>query len=546
MSRSTASARPRNDPIAWHLLLIVCVSAGYESLFVHHGIGWLFDEGWPLYAAMRLHAGGILYRDVSFIFPPGHLLCAWVAAALDPPGIILARVFYAVFNVALCVAMYLLARRLMRAPYALLAVLLLAVAAPRSHLSHLLFGYRYLVFAILVLLAFARRLGLEAGDTRRAFFWMMAAGIGAGVAVCFRLTPAFAVSCAVTVGVLAHSADWRAWLRDWTAYGLGLALVLASALIWFASGVGLETLWREIVVRAVVMTERQSLPILPLTLLPASGGRGDVFRWFIALQYRAYGILFAGYILGLSVRLVHARRARIPFERTLLLSTAIWGGVYLLRSLGRSDDHHLMSELPPACLLLAHGLDQIARRVGARADASRRTKRVFATLTALAVLGVWGYAQRVDLFLTSRYRGEVPIASTGGAVRVTSRKTARRIDRVVEVIRRTTRVGDVILDLTGAPLFYPLTGRLGPGFLDVVSPGSFMSAAEERAFVERLADQPPAAVLWPRDDFDDMEQRSLSASAPLVSAWVRRKYREHRVIDRYAVLLPRRPPVDPR
>lgn len=41
---------------------------------------------------MRLHAGAVFYGDVFFVLPPGHLLSAWLAYALDPPGIILTRV----------------------------------------------------------------------------------------------------------------------------------------------------------------------------------------------------------------------------------------------------------------------------------------------------------------------------------------------------------------------------------------------------------------------------------------------------------------------
>ena len=126
----------------WHLLVVVLVSAGYESLFVGHGISWLFDEGWPLYAAVRLHAGGVLYGDVSFIFPPGHLLSAWLAYFIEPPGIVLARIFYAGFSVALSCAIYLLGTRITKPSYALLGALLLAIAAQRSHLTHLVFGYR--------------------------------------------------------------------------------------------------------------------------------------------------------------------------------------------------------------------------------------------------------------------------------------------------------------------------------------------------------------------------------------------------------------------
>ena len=174
-------ARSR-DPAWWQLPLLVAVSAAVESLYLHQGLNPL-DEGWPLNAAMRLHAGGRLYEDVFFVFPPGHVLPAWIATALDPPGVILARVLYAGFNVALCAALYALGRRLMPPAFAMLAGLLLAFAAPHSHFWQLLFGYRFLVFSAIALLCFARR--IDRGDRRFSF----AAGFFAGVALLFRLTP---------------------------------------------------------------------------------------------------------------------------------------------------------------------------------------------------------------------------------------------------------------------------------------------------------------------------------------------------------------------
>ena len=62
------AARP--DPLKtllespWvHVAVVVLVSAGFESLFVHHSMN-LMDEGWPLLAARGLHNGGNLYREV--------------------------------------------------------------------------------------------------------------------------------------------------------------------------------------------------------------------------------------------------------------------------------------------------------------------------------------------------------------------------------------------------------------------------------------------------------------------------------------------------
>jgi hypothetical protein len=525
--------------LSWPLLLLVAVSVSYEALFIHHGIAWLFDEGWPLYAAMRLHEGGVLYRDVLFPFPPGHLLPAWIAYAIDPPGILLARVFYACFNVALCGSIYLLGRRILRPPFALLAALLLAIAAPRSHLAHLLFGYRYLIFSVLTLLAFSQRLRTPAEQTRRAWWWMFAAGAATGVALFFRLTPAFAVSCGVGVAAITASRDWRQWQRDWAAFGLGMALVVAPILAWFAFSVGLDILWREVVTRIVALQGAQRLSSPDLSLAPLSLDRRDVYRWFIALQYRLYIGMYAGYGIVLLVQWVGSLRRGRAFEQPLLLAVSIWGGLYLLRALGRSDDHHLMTALPPACLLVAHALDSASSAIGRRLSAPRRLRQVGVAVLLASVLVGWGYAQRVDQFLLPRYRGEIPLRSTKGEISVTSRRTANRVDRVVGLIQRTTQPQDLVLDLTGAPLFHPLTGRMGPGHHDVVTPGIFLSGEEEQSFVERLATSPPAIVIWPRTSFDKMPERSIRRVAPRVSAWVRENYREEVTIDKYVILVPR-------
>ena len=53
----------------------------------------------------------------------------------------------------------------------MLAALLVAIAAPYSHVMHVIFGYRYIVFSVFALLLFDRR--LRSGDSR----WMLGAGM---------------------------------------------------------------------------------------------------------------------------------------------------------------------------------------------------------------------------------------------------------------------------------------------------------------------------------------------------------------------------------
>jgi hypothetical protein len=529
---------PARRATLWHILLIVAVSGAYESLFLQHGIAWLFDEGWPLYAAMRLHSGGVLYSDTFFLFPPGHLLPAWIAYALDPPGIILARILYAMFNVALCASIYLLGRKLMEPRFALLGALLVAVAAPRSHLAHLLFGYRYLVFSVLALLAFSER--LRTGVAR----WMWVSGVFTGVALYFRLTPAFAVGAGIGIAVMSANRSWRRWLSDWGVYTLGVLTILAPVLGWFASGVGLEALWDQAVLRILPLQSMQSKPI-PALALPTSWDRELVYRWFVSLQYWLYPVLYGAYTVWLAREWRRCIRSGRSFGQTLLLAVVIWGGVSMLRSIGRSDEHHLMSALPPVCLLLAHLLSIPFRRHEARRPPTACSPRSPAWIACFGALAAWVFLQGSDLYLAREKRGVHPLESAGGRVFIKNANEAARLDRTVKLIAKSTQPGDTVLDLTHGPLIHVLTDRMGPGYGDVVTPGVFADPVDEREFVERLEKAPPALVLWPPRPFDSMPSRSLEASSPLLARWVEQHYeRAIRGNLRAIVLTPRRPPGD--
>jgi hypothetical protein len=519
------------DPLWWHLPLILGISIGYESAFIHHGLN-VFDEGWALYGAMQLHAGGVLYRDVFSVFPPGHMLPAWIGYGLDPPGIVLTRTLYAAFNVALCVGFYFLGRRFLPAHFALLGALLLALAAPRAHLAHYHFGYRYLVFSVLALLAFAER--LRTGDSR----WMLAGGACAGVALCFRLTPAFAVSAAAGVGVVLADRDWRRWLRDWGWYALGLAAVAAPVVAWFAHGVGLETLWLDVVVRPIAMTDLQSMEI-PEMIRPESWTRRKISKLFTAVQFRSWAILYCGYAAVLAFQWLRALATRRPFEPVLLSVVVVWGAVFFARTLGRSDAGHLESALPPVCLVLAHLASRLLpwqRRGAPREGWARR----LATAGIIAgTLGVWVFLFGTDQMLAADRRGTFPIEALNGRISVPWNSRAKIVDQRVMALLDLTEPGDTILDLSAAPLFHVLTGRPGPGRFDIVIPGTFLSEDEQRAFVERLEASPPVVVVTSVKPFDEMRARRVSATAPLVARWLRTHYRIHQRTVEYNLWIPR-------
>ncbi len=527
---STNASDSSRGAVWWPLALILAVSAGYESLFIHYGINRI-DESWQLYAAMRLHAGGTLYQDVFWVFPPGHLLAAWIAWWLDPPGLVGARVIYAVFNVALCGGIYLLARRIMETPFAVLAALLVALAAPRGHAYQVLFGYRYLVFCVLALVAFDQR--LRGGGPR----WMVISGALAGVALAFRLTPAFSVSCGIAVGLLAAHRDWRTWLSDGLRFALGLAVAIVPVLAWFAGSVGLERVWHEVVLHPLAMLQPLPLPEIDFT----KWTRKSIAARFVAIQFRAIWVFYFGYGVALAWSwLRHWRRAE-PFPYGLLVAIVTFGTVFFIRSTGRSDEPHLDSVIPPVCLLVAHFLGIVFK---ASWPARRNDRqRLFAAGSLAAVaLAAWIYLLATDLTAFPRATGMRALGSTHQRLVVRPTHKSIDIDRTTRLLKRVTDPDDLILNLGPTPLFHLLSGRTGPGYFDVVMPGTFMWEEDEIWFLEHLKANPPAAIVWPLRKFDKMESRSIRATAPRIVEWVRSEYEPLPDQRRWVVMVPRETP----
>jgi hypothetical protein len=511
MSESIGSRlRPLAGSPWLHAVGLAVLSAAFESLFRRSGLNPL-DEGWPLYAAMRLHEGGVLYRDVFFVFPPGHVLPAFLAYMWSPPGLVLARDLIAGFHVTLCVALYFLGRRLMPPAAALLGSAMVAVAAPFSHHSHYLFGFRYLVFTALALWCFSER--LRTGDRR----WMLAAGALVGAGMVFRWDPSLVAMVGIGAGVLVAERRFASWWADGLRFGLGLAAVAGPVVFWFAASVGFETLWREIVVRPVVMTDLQSLPV-PKLRIPLVFDRRVIRDCFVTIQFRLYAVLYLVYAGLLLVRLARSLRSRQPFASPLLLAVVLWGGLFFLRSFGRSDEAHLDSTVPPSCLLLAHAIG--SRLHGLRQR--RGPRRQLAHVTLAASFGAWVFLTEADLSLDPSWRGTVPMLH--GATHIRPHQRWRQFDQLVDGIQSLAPPGEVVLDLTASSLLLVVSERHGPGFYDVLMPGTFLTEEEERAFVASLERSPPALVIAERVPFDRSASRSLRAWAPLVHRWVAERY----------------------
>jgi hypothetical protein len=490
------------------------------------------DEGWPIHAAMEMHDGKTLYDEVFWVFPPGHVLPAWIGYGLAPPGLVPARIIYGIFSVALCVALYFVSRRFMPANFALLAGLLIATAAPLSHTQHLLFGYRYLVWSVIVLLFFHLRLARN--DSR----WLFPAGIFAGIALFFRLTPAFAVSVAIGVGILAASRDWRTWLREGLYFSAGLILFWIPILLWFHSTVGLEQFWREMVLRPLVMTDLQSLPFPSLNLPNMS--RFQISYFVASIGFRFYPLLFISLALTLTFQWGKALHRRTPFKNVFLLTFVVFGGTFFVRSMGRSDVPHLDSAIPPVLVLLAYCVSFTTRLPVFRPEVGGRMAVARKWTLLVCFFGAWSYLNGVDLYLHPEEIGDIPLKSAAGTIYVSSQKFGTSLDKVVPPIQKYSEPGDTILVMTNAPIIYPLAQRYSPGYFDVIMPGTFRSTEEELRFLEHLKAEPPTVVVWPRGRFDRMGGRGLKQTAPELAEWIVDHYLVAVNVKYYAVMVPRK------
>ncbi len=515
-TQTTEATRTLRDPQSrLHLLIILVVSCSYEALFTQFGINPL-DDSWPIYAIWNMDKGGALFHDVLWVFPPGHLIPAWIGYHLAPPGLVGARIIYAVFAVAVSLGIYVLGRRLMPARFALLAALMTSVAAPDSHLMHLVFGYRYMIFSILGLLAFARYI-----DTRNRRL-LFIAGLWLAGGAFFRLGPQFAAGCGIGVAIMSMHRDPREWLLDWRALGGGVLAVFVPLLVWAAASVGLETLWRELVTRPATMLLLQSLPFPPIEF-PEEWNRVDIRKWFVASQFRVIWVLYGGYLAALFIRWLRAFRSREPFGHPLLVAVWLWGLVFFLRSLTRSDEPHLDSVIPPVLLLASHGVYMVVRRVAPLTETGAGKRAWIDRGVILAAVSLWIVLLGVDTYVPHARRGGNVVHAVKGRIEVGQKSQAILTDLIVRRIKLTPPNAR-ILDLTVSPMYHVLADRRGYNAPDIVMPGTFLSPEEEQDFINRVKRNPPALVIWSKKPFDRNPEKAVELTSPKLAAWVKANY----------------------
>jgi hypothetical protein len=180
-----------------------------------------------------------------------------------------------------------------------------------------------------------------------------------------------------------------------------------------------------------------------------------------------------------------------------------------------------MSAIPPLCLLLAHALASGVRMLP---DEPERLRRIAGVVAGAGLLGAWVFGTGSDRVLDPAWVGTSPIRALDGRVRARD-GIALWVDPLVEQIRRASAPDERILVLGPETGLFVLSGRRGPGWADVIMPGTFLDQAEELAFLERVKAEPPALVIVPRFPFDHQQSRGVAVQAPDLFAWVKENYR---------------------
>ena len=200
------------------------------------------DEGEYAYVAWRLEHGELPYRDWFDQKPPGIFLA--YRLALDAPGEPVAAIRWlaALFCAGAAVALFFLARRLLAAPAAGLAAVLLAWTSadpvlPGPIANTELFMLPWLILANLAFLEVVRGAGPRA-------LLSLIAGALVGVATCFKQVAVVDAALFVLLFPLLATGERRArrlvHFAGWAALG-GLALWL-PILAWFHAHGGLDAL----------------------------------------------------------------------------------------------------------------------------------------------------------------------------------------------------------------------------------------------------------------------------------------------------------------
>jgi hypothetical protein len=482
------------------------------------------EAGLLAHAGQLILSGGVLYRDLRSVFPPaGPYLHAGMFAALGS-SLVVGNIAQSVGPILLPLAAYYVGQRFMPAGIAFLAAALAALSGAGS-------------LAVFVALC-AIGAGLATSGDRRAN-WVLAGVLGA---IAVAMDVAVGLSAAVALALMlvvrqrtfvmrrvgAAGADMS--LGGWALapFALGLALVWAPILVYFASRGGLGVMSADLV----------------------AGARGDIFRLLRPWPGDAVVWIAAAIYALTSVRLVVQLAARRLEEAHFVVLAVIgMGAVLWAWAFAVRDAYHLALSAPAEYLLGASVLGWAAKATAQSlvgwpaADRLRAVRAWAATLVLIGMVGTWGNwgglaassMRQIAHFGTRTAmpaRWQQLTAAPGDGAYLPARR-ARAVDRLVAYIQRHTLPNEPIFFAPDSPALYLLAERPSATRLDYAYAGEVLPDDAAEAVVGLDSHRTRMVVLAP----SDAAWQAPTPIEPIIARYLSRRYRKIARVGEYVVLL---------
>jgi hypothetical protein len=433
-------------------LLVLVASLAFSAFFVDKMFDGT-DEGQALLSGKLISQGEVLYTQVRNIYTPGvFLIGALVHVLFAPNEILFARIIMALFAASAGALLYLIARRLVPHPYALLPpVLLLIWGIPFQHYTTP--TWPAVFFQVLAVYFIIRN--EESGKLRH----LLLAGFAVGASAFFKQNVGAYTLAGITVyfAITALAKNWPkvkavvGQLWDRKLFFAAAAVIPLLTVGYFTATNSFTGMYDMMVVRSATQGSHQcwGLPFPTVaSLIPPSLAIESVYRSAINSVY--YAVLLV-YFAALYY-LYRNRTLLSKVEgKTLLLATLVALFQFHMVVYPRTDRNHLIFSMLLAYIIAAYLLYKLA---GGFAKATGGKKALalaaFAYLAFFALLGasLVAFTYRDYLGPTEKFAGmTIPKGQIDDFKQAT------------EYISANAAPGEEIYVASGAASFYLVTGH---------------------------------------------------------------------------------------
>jgi hypothetical protein len=340
---------------------VVLLGGAIAAMYVVTGLTRpinFYDEGFPVYAAVRVLDGQVPYRDFWTVHPPGQWYTLAAVFKLFGASLLAERIWDALVRVTFLFSLYASASRLTTPRIALVPGVVMFVYLGATPF------YAYMMFpALLLSMLSGLALLVHARDPRAR--WLVAAGLCVGLTGLYRhdvaLYAAIAGAVTLTARMLVARSGAGAVARALGTFAAGAAAIALPTAALLLSAVPAGVLWDHLFVYpARLARSLRSLPLPPLWIDPLMALQGPESRreYLTVLLDGWIPVYFPliAYALGGAVSatlLVRRARGQDPGQSgwgTLWLT--LFGGLLYLQALSRADAIHLMPTSLAAIVLL--------------------------------------------------------------------------------------------------------------------------------------------------------------------------------------------------